>query len=552
MHIDHSKLVELLVETAGLEKEKVESQLKALVDEIKAAIQEGDAYEVDGLGVFSGIGNNVIFIPDDELSTEINYKYVGMEPIEMDDAASPEEDLPEESESSPSETDLDDEDPFAGLLDDVAETDEPRPDSSFELDMDEETEEDTDDEETSQDEDAPFDLDDEKESESDPEEEKPGPDKWGIDTYKDDTAETMFSGLLGKQEKSEEAEDESQEKDHFNALFEQEDEDESSDSLLNEFTDADEDDTDDTEEALRAELEAQSSDSDDDDDFDDPFEALAAENDDDEDDSFAEVDEPASSQEEPKEEEEVIPVIKNLSSEGAKKKRKKEQKEEKEDAFDLKKDKTKVKTPSDSKSQPVMLWVLLIILILGGGTYALGYFGIVNIPGVTPEPQMASTNTQTTPPATQPEATSQDQEQQMQEPQNQVPAEEPQQEPQQNIPAEEPAQDQEQEASSQVSTDREVPANQSTYGMNGVPVSAANDGYTIVIYSLSKESNAEARQNELSEEGYRVLVATVPSQQYGTLYRVSLGQFRTMRDAAIAAEELEPPFSENYFITKIQ
>lgn len=88
--------------------------------------------------------------------------------------------------------------------------------------------------------------------------------------------------------------------------------------------------------------------------------------------------------------------------------------------------------------------------------------------------------------------------------------------------------------------------------MNGVPVSAANDGYTIVIYSLSKESNAEARQNELSEEGYRVLVATVPSQQYGTLYRVSLGQFRTMRDAAIAAEELEPPFSENYFITKIQ
>lgn len=549
MHIDHSKLVELLVETSGLDKEKVESQLKELIDEIKAAIQEGDAYEVDGFGVFSGIGNNVIFIPADELSTEINYKYVGMEPIEIDDATSPEEDLPEESESAPSETDLDDEDPFAGLLDDVAETDEPRPDSSFELDMDEETEEDASDEETSQEGDAPFDLDDEKESESDPEEEKPGPDKWGIDTYKDDTAETMFSGLLGKQETSEEAEDESQEKDHFKALFEQEGEDESSDSLLNEFTEAGDNDSDDTEEALRMELETQSSDSDNEEDFDDPFETLAAENDDDDDDTFTDVEENASSKEKPKKQEEVIPVIKNLSSEGAKKKRKEEQKEEKEDTFDLKKDKTKVKTPSDSKSQPVMLWVLLIILILGGGTYALGYFGVVNIPGVTPKPQMASTNSQTTPPATQPETTPQDQQQ---EPQNQAPADQPQQEPQQGIPAEEPAQDQEQESSSQVSTDREVPANQSTYGMNGVPVSAANDGYTIVIYSLSKESNAEARRNELSEEGYRVLVVRVPSQQYGTLYRVSLGQFRTTRDAAIAAEKLKPPFSENYFITKIQ
>ncbi len=185
-----------------------------------------------------------------------------------------------------------------------------------------------------------------------------------------------------------------------------------------------------------------------------------------------------------------------------------------------------------------MLWVLLIILILGGGTYALGYLGIVNIPGVTPQPQMASTNTQTTPPATQAEET--------------TPQEQQAQQPQEDTPVEEPAQVQEQEPASQVSTGGSVPANQSTYGMTGVPVSAANDGYTIVIYSLSRESSAESRRNELSEEGYRVLVASVPSQQYGTLWRVSLGQFRTMRDAALAAEELESPFSENYFITKIQ
>jgi nucleoid DNA-binding protein len=67
MHIDHQKLVELLTETSGIEKEKVESQLEELVEEIKEAIAEGDAYEVSGLGVFSGIGNNILFIPSDDL-----------------------------------------------------------------------------------------------------------------------------------------------------------------------------------------------------------------------------------------------------------------------------------------------------------------------------------------------------------------------------------------------------------------------------------------------------------------------------------------------------
>ena len=538
MHIDHSKLVELLVETAGLEKEKVESQLMELVDEIRAAIEEGDAYEVDGLGVFSGIGNNVIFIPSDELSTEINYKYVGMEPIEMDDAISGEEQIPQESDPSPEETELDDEDPFAGLLYDVSDADEPSPDASFQLDMDEE-EDNTVSNDEPLDEEAPFDLDDEG-SEKDPEEEKPGPDKWGIDTYKDDTAENMFSGLLGKQEEPEDTEKESAEEDPFNALFEQEGEEESDDSLLNDLTEAEDDSDYVEEEALKAELDAQSSDDDEDDEeFDDPFEALAAENEEeDEDDNL----------EESAEEEEVIPVIKNLSSEGAKKKKEKaKEEEEKTEPEDPKKDKTKFKPSSEPKSQPVMLWVLLIILILGGGTYALGYYGIVTIPGVTPQPQMASSTTQTTPPATQPEETT-PQEQQVPEPQSETPAEEPQA----DTPTEEPAQEQEQESPDQVSTDRQAPANQPTYGMTGVPVAAANNGYTIVIYSLSRESSAESRRNELSEQGYRVLVATVPSQQYGTLWRVSLGQFRTMRDAALAAEDLESPFSENYFITKIQ
>jgi|AntRauTorcE11897_2_1112592.scaffolds.fasta_scaffold00131_30 hypothetical protein len=536
MHIDHSKLVDLLVETSGIEKEKVEAQLNDLVEEIMAAIEEGDAYEVDGFGVFSGIGNNVIFIPSDELSTEINYKYVGMEPIEMDDAPAQEV---SEAESEEEDTDIDD-DPFAGLLDDVE--DESEPAASFELDVpEEETEADPDTPSEEQDQldeegEAPFDLDEEE-----PEVEKPGPDKWGIDTYKDDSAETMFSGLLGKQEEQEAKEDESAEDDHFDALFEQEEEEPKKEtSFLDDLLAEEERDEEIEEPAILDKIDASEpgDTEEDEEDFDDPFKTLAGEDDEDE------LPDLNSSKEE-EQEEEIIPVIKNLSSETKKQKKEKESKvkeKESDKESDAKPKKVK-KTTSDPKSQPVMLWVLLIIIILGGGTYGLGYYGIVNIPGITPEPQMASTSNQaqaTPPETTQPEATPQEQQQ------TPVQPEQTQETPQ------ETAAEQEQEPESEVRANEEAPADQPRYGMSGVPVSAANNGYTIVIYSLSRENNAEAKRIELSDEGYRVLIASVPSQQYGTLWRVSLGQFRTMRDAALAAEDLGRPFSENYFITKIQ
>ncbi|MEX0723042.1 MAG: SPOR domain-containing protein [Gracilimonas sp.] len=532
MHIDHSKLVELLVETSGIEKEKIESQLSDLLEEVIAAIEEGDAYEVDGLGVFSGIGNNVIFIPSDELSTEINYKYVGMEPIEMDDAPAQE---PSEPKKEEEDTDVDD-DPFAGLLDDVE--DETEPAASFELDVPEEEEtvanpemSSEEKEDKGEDDEAPFDLDDEEA----PEEEKPGPDKWGIDTYKDDSAETMFSGLLGEQE-----EKETEKEDHFDALFEQEEESPKESSFIDDLLAEEEQDDDQEEPAVLDKIDVSESDTEDEkEDFDDPFKALADEEEEDE------LTDPEPSKKK-EEEEEVIPVIKNLSSESKKKEKESKVKEEEADKEQDAKPKKKKKATAEPKSPPVMLWILLIIILLGGGTYGLGYYGIVNIPGITPEPQIAATNNQpqTTPPeTTQPETTPQEQQQ--------TPAEPAEPEQTQEAP-EETSPEPEQESEAEVRTTEEAPADQPTYGMTGVPVSAANNGYTIVVYSLSRESNAEAKQRELSEDGYRVLVATVPSQQYGTLWRVSLGQFRTMRDAALAAEDLDQTFSENYFITKIQ
>lgn len=562
MHIDHSKLVELLAEAVGIEQEKVEGHLTELIAEIQDAIAEGDAYEVNGLGVFSGIGNNILFIPSDDLATEINYKYVGMEPIEMD---APEEDeAPKEEKGD--ETAPED-DPFAGLLDDEAGSEsDTETHASFELDKDET--EDLEDFAGEDAEEAPFDLADE-DLEDDTEEQlpeetdeeyKPGPDDWGIDTYKDEGAESMFSGLLG--DKDEESDSEKEPKEDLEPIDEEEnkgsEEDldlasELSKELNEDFREepegeddidlifGDEEETDEEDEVSEP-AESESSGDDMDKDFDDPFEALAGDEEDEEPLEDSNI-----------ESEEVVPVIKNLASKGAKKKRESEKAEIEDDKQPEKTKATKkIKSPRDGQSQqPVMLWVLLIILLIGGGTYGLGYFGIVTIPGITPKPPVA-TNIQTPKPAQQPVT-------QPTQPEQKTPQITPEQVPEQKPeeakaavtePNNTPPQEQESEV--QVSGIGEAPAGQPVYGLKGVPVQAANVGYTIVIYSLSKKSNADAKQTELSQEGYRVLVVALPSKQYGTLWRVSLGQFKSLRDAALAAETLADPFLENYFITKIK
>ncbi|MGN8225398.1 SPOR domain-containing protein [Gracilimonas sp. BCB1] len=554
MHIDHQKLVELLTETSGIEKEKVESQLEELVEEIKEAIAEGDAYEVSGLGVFSGIGNNILFIPSDDFATEINYKYVGMEPIEMDDAASETtEEAPQSEEEEDKSDDVvadagEDDDPFGGLLEDENKEAEETP--SFELDdsddepIDEDTSEDAE-EFADEEEEAPFDfaeedLEDNTEEEiSDSEEPKPGPDKWGIDTYKDDSAERTFSGLLGDKDDDAKTDDSDLAAELNKQLSEGEEDDDSLDAL---FGDADVDE----------ELEGSTDSSGDDDD--DPFADLAGDEEEAEDliDSDV-IDE---------DQDEIIPVITNLASEETKKKRaeqEKEQSDQEDGETAEKEDKSsnRPKRPStsrDSQGAPVLLWVLLIIVVLAGGTYGLGYFGVVNIPGITPQtPQQAST-TQPDPvpmPPVDEETPSQTAEQnnQANQPQSSsetTPDEEPaEQEQTQNIPPQEQATD------NPVSQSEAIPAGQPVYGLEGVTNPSANDGYTIVVYSLSNEGNAKSTERELSNAGYRVLLATIPSQQYGQLWRVSLGQFESMRDAAIAAETLSSPLSDNYFITKI-
>ncbi len=564
MHLDTNQFLELVVEASGLDREKVEKQLAELIKEIRQAVTDQDAYEIEGFGIFSGIGNRIMFIPSKELETEINFKYVGMEPIELDDAASA---LIEEDEE---ETD-----PFAGL-----EMEEKVADSStFEGLID--------------------DLDqlnseiDEK-SGHDPvgdEEETPGPDAWGVEAHKEDeSADRLFASLMGQEYEppvnEEEGIEEKAEFDGFGDVFGEDQENEdtviSGDNLQEELSslmgdqdevenpqvvsedilnagleDDDEDpflELDAQEEPVEEEQEAVEEESDeqevlaedeieeeteieeevdpeasileqleDDPDFDDPFE-------------ITEEAELSDSQEE------IIPVITNLSS-----RPKTEQSEtiqEKEEKPKKEKKKTPEKKPNQEPA-PLWLWIVLMLVVTGSAVFALGYFNIVTIPYITPQ---QATNTA---PVQNPASV-----------QNTTPAVSQQPQPQTPPPmevsteTEEPVTEEpEQEVVTEVPVQQEAPVQRFDgdvkYGLNGLPSEAGNDGYTIVIYSLSNQQNAINEHQSLMEDGYRALLTSFQSEQYGTLWRVSIGQFASLYDAAVAAEDILDVIPENYFIKKI-
>jgi len=105
MKIEKQQLIELLVVKTGLDKKSVEKQLEELVNRIKDAADRGKALEVKGFGLFYySEGGDLKFDPSEEFKTEVNFKYAGMEPIEvqegvpeeeLDEILSEEEDLPD-------------------------------------------------------------------------------------------------------------------------------------------------------------------------------------------------------------------------------------------------------------------------------------------------------------------------------------------------------------------------------------------------------------------------------------------------------------------------
>lgn len=82
MKIDKERLVELLVEKTGMNRESVEEQLTQLVERILDAARRGKALEIKEFGMFYfDQDGNLKFDVADELSTEISFRYAGMSPL---------------------------------------------------------------------------------------------------------------------------------------------------------------------------------------------------------------------------------------------------------------------------------------------------------------------------------------------------------------------------------------------------------------------------------------------------------------------------------------
>lgn len=584
MLIDNEKFIALLADNSGIEKEKVEKYLEELIGEMKSSFDEGEGYEVEGFGIFSKLGSNILFIPSDELETEINYKYVGMEPIELPGGAQQQEpEEPEEEDENPIQGILDGgkteeteeyEDPFAELFNEAEEHEKAIQEQAEKGDLSEEEieavveeeieREDTEEvipEEPEQEEEPEEALEDtlkdifgsdeseEESEEAEPEPEQkeesaPGPENWGIDAHKEEEQEGAFSGLLGDAEEEPELIDEDD-------IFATEDEIASEENVSEPEDEVSQEETV-SEEENDEEIDFSAlGDDDSEQDFDDPFDELI-------------------------EEEDFVPVVTNVSSGKASKKEASEEKTEEDDSKTEKKSRT-LKSPRDRKqSSPVFLYMILALILLGGTGYLLAYFGVVNIEGITPS--SASTQiAQNSPPVTQPESTppqtSEEEEQTVKE----VPEVETSSEsavieteenngsysnPESEITEEETPRNQENDIAPLVADEKapgdggiispvNIQAEAEVYGLNGTATEAGNNGYTIVLYTLSRKSGADAQFEKLSKEGFRVIIKEKPSQEFGALYRVSIGQFESLADAAVAAEKVDSGILGNYIITKI-
>lgn len=546
MHIDQDKLIDLISDASGISRENVEKQVRELVEEISQALEDGEAYEINDFGVFSAMGNNLIFIPADNLETEINYKYVGMEAIEVEDtAAKEEEEVPEEDER----------DPFAGLLGDDLDDEEAEEDVFEEfIAEDDEVIEETEKEEPVAEE-AIADDDDilnigEDADELIPED-APGPEKWGIDTYKDDSAEGVFSGMM-RDADQEEVEEEYKSEAEVISSGSASDDDYAEESLLGGEENFDEDFEDPFAELAknaRSKFEEESPGT--------TGEALEEEGEDDEADVFAgladleNLDDDENNDEEPEETaaaaserpEDYVPVVANVSSDLKPEKEKKKEKEP-EKKSEKKEYKPASRTKKSAKQgNPSLLLVVIVILIGAGVTYGLAYFGVVNIEGITPQNrqvQLTQQNNITLPPAVNEEQS-----------EDAAPTETGNGE----IPAQEEQPVTTDNEADMAASETELPSvaevDQDRFGLMGRAVAEANTGFTIVLYTLTNQDNAEREYQRLSSIGFRTLMQQRQNSSYGTVYRLSIGQFSTLTDAAIAAEDLGDGIPDNYIISRI-
>lgn len=80
--MEYGELVEVLAVKSGLPEDQVKDQFRLLIEQIDETARAGKALEIRGMGLFYlSTEGDLVFEPTEELATEINYRYAGMEPV---------------------------------------------------------------------------------------------------------------------------------------------------------------------------------------------------------------------------------------------------------------------------------------------------------------------------------------------------------------------------------------------------------------------------------------------------------------------------------------
>lgn len=87
MKLTHDDLIQLLSDALEVEKAQAEKELSEWVETVKGEVSEKGKYHVPGLGVFSRKEGELVFSPEEALAVEVNHKYAGMSPIEIQPAS---------------------------------------------------------------------------------------------------------------------------------------------------------------------------------------------------------------------------------------------------------------------------------------------------------------------------------------------------------------------------------------------------------------------------------------------------------------------------------
>lgn len=494
MKIEKQQLIELLVVKTGLDQKSIEKQLDELVGRIRDAADRGKALEVKGFGLFyySETGD-LKFDPSEEFKTEVNFKYTGMEPIEVQEAHA------------------------AAGVDDILTEDEPNTDISEEVE-----------DEDIWGVDSGPDVKEPKEMDSDTEEEEPES-KEPSDSEKSDVekSELETSASEDDTKATSEIEPEKEEKTETELAEQKEKKKETAfDELIGDAFDT-----------LEEEKEEE-----------------PAIDIDEEPGKTEDTEEPKKPEKVVSEEKNIDDFISDSESEEDLKSEKTEPKKKKPVRYPKKPEKRYTPPEEEPQAIPINMIIIGLSALI---VIVVGYFVVSDLtssqsPVSTPTvaEQQTERNGGSQQAAQESDETEDDQpaEQTGESGVTEEPASE--ENGQQQTTADEAQAGSGGELTSE--SGEELQEDSSVYGLRGAVNETLTGGYTIIVHSLRDEGNARQTMQRLQEEGYRAMVFSRELPETGSVWRVGVGQFETLENARNVADNLPDPLNENNFIQRIQ